>query len=349
MVLREQPLLLYSTTRGFHPWGPLAQKEEYYTNVLSGLVDDHRVLPLIYSLDDDNNWKNKNFWIQFAPGIDDGLPPYDAIEAEMKSAIDEGGEKLGRCKTKNFNIWQRSQAEFVNMEDWEAGSDPVELGELVNRQCFASFDVGRNNDLSAYTLMFPPVEEGEKFKVFSRFYMPADMVKQRSKEHRVSYQQWIDKGFVTVAPGNFTDTTVILEDIIEDVANFDIHCIAADTAFALELLNQLLVRGYPAVNFPQRYKEMNSAILQLQKMIGKREIQHGGNPVLTWNIANVALKRNTGGQVMMDKSDRVTGKGTESKRTKRKIDGAVSLAMNVGSYLDWIKDNVGVVDEIRFL
>jgi len=349
MVLREQPLLLYSTTRGFHPWGPLAQKEEYYTNVLSGLVDDHRVLPLIYSLDDDNNWKNKNFWIQFAPGIDDGLPPYDAIEAEMKSAIDEGGEKLGRCKTKNFNIWQRSQAEFVNMEDWAAGSDPVELGELVNRQCFASFDVGRNNDLSAYTLMFPPVEEGEKFKVFSRFYMPADMVKQRSKEHRVSYQQWIDKGFVTVAPGNFTDTTVILEDIIEDVANFDIHCIAADTAFALELLNQLLVRGYPAVNFPQRYKEMNSAILQLQKMIGKREIQHGGNPVLTWNIANVALKRNTGGQVMMDKSDRVTGKGTESKRTKRKIDGAVSLAMNVGSYLDWIKDNVGVVDEIRFL
>jgi len=349
MVLREQPLLLYSTTRGFHPWGPLAQKEEYYTNVLSGLVDDHRVLPLIYSLDDDNNWKNKNFWIQFAPGIDDGLPPYDAIEAEMKSAIDEGGEKLGRCKTKNFNIWQRSQAEFVNMEDWAAGSDPVELGELVNRQCFASFDVGRNNDLSAYTLMFPPVEEGEKFKVFSRFYMPADMVKQRSKEHRVSYQQWIDKGFVTVAPGNFTDTTVILEDIIEDVANFDIHCIAADTAFALELLNQLLVRGYPAVNFPQRYKEMNSAILQLQKMIGKREIQHGGNPVLTWNIANVALKRNTGGQVMMDKSDRVTGKGTESKRTKRKIDGAVSLAMNVGSYLDWIKDNVGVVDKIRFL
>lgn len=349
MVLRDQSLLLYSTTRGFHPWGPLAQKEEYYENVLKGLVDDHTVLPLIYALDDDNNWQNKNYWIQFAPGIDDNLPSYEAIEGEMKKKIEEGGESLARCKVKNFNMWQRSKEAFVDMDDWDKGSDPIKEEELHGRRCFAAFDVGRSNDLSAYTLLFPPEKEGEKFKALCRFFMPIELVQQRSIDHRVSYQQWIDKGYIIASPGNFTDTIVIFDKMLKDLENFNVENIAADKAFAIELINQLLALGHPAIEYPQRYSTMNAPILRLQKMIGKQEIQHGGNPVLGWNIANVALKRNTGGQVMMDKSDRITGHGKEASRTKRKIDGAVALTMCIGMYLDWLKENSEPVDEIKFL
>lgn len=41
---------------------------------------------------------------------------------------------------------------------------------------------------------------------------------------------------------------------------------------------------------------------------------------------------------MMDKSDRVTAKGKDAKRGRKKIDGMVVLAMCVGVYLESIKD-----------
>lgn len=349
MVLRDQSLLLYSTTRGFHPWGPLAQKEEYYENVLKGLVDDHTVLPLIYALDDDNNWKNKNFWVQFAPGIDYDLPSYDAIEQEMTKKLEEGGESLARCKVKNFNMWQRSHEEFVNMDDWAEGNDKFIEEEMHGRLCFSAFDIGRTNDLSSCVHLFPPKHDGEKFKVLARFWMPEDLVGQRSREHRVSYSQWIDKGYMLTTPGNFTDTIVIFEKILQDCEVFDVYEISADKTFAVELLNQLLARGLPAIDYPQRYATMNGPILKLQKMVGQHELQHGGNPILGWNMSNVSLKKNTGGQVMMDKSDRITGHGKEASRTKRKIDGAVALTMCIGRYLDWLKEQTEVIDEIKFL
>ena len=39
---------------------------------------------------------------------------------------------------------------------------------------------------------------------------------------------------------------------------------------------------------------------------------------------------------MMDKSDRITGKGKDHKRGRKKIDGMVGFAMNFGDYLDLI-------------
>lgn len=349
MVLREQPLLLYTTTRGFHPYGPLAQKEEYYTNVLKGLVDDYRVFPLIFSLDKYDNWQDKKTWVKACPGMPYGLPSEESLEAEQKAAIEEGGEKLVSCKTKNFNVWQRAKADFVSMSDWEKGVDPIYEKALHGRKCFTSFDIGRTDDLSAFGLLFPPGKEGGKFVYLLRVFMPEGLVEQRSREHKVSYRQWIDKGFITPTEGNFIDTFAVLQQVEEDARNFDFYSISADKTFAQELLNQLLVRGLPAKDYPQRYATMNSAIQTIQTMVGHHEIQHGGNPVLTWMCSNVAIKKDTGGRMMMDKSDRVTGKGSESKRTKRKIDGMVCLAMCIGDYLEWIKDNQPVVDEIRFL
>lgn len=338
MVLRDQPLLLYTTTRGFHPFGPLSQKEEYYENVLTGKVEDNTIFPMIYALDDDNNWTNKNFWIQFAPGIDEGLPSYEAIEAAMDKAISEGGETLAATKVKNFNIWQRSKEEFVDHEIWKLGSDPIDEVSLYGRECFAAFDLGRNDDLTALGYLFPPVNAGEKFKFIMRTFMPLEMVTKRSTEHRVSYQQWINEGLVIPTSGNVTDTITITDKILADSQKFKIKVIFADMAFAAEIINTLSAIGLPVEAFPQRYSTMNAPVLKIQSLVNAQQLQHGGNKILTWMCENVALRKNIGGQVMMDKSDRISGKGTDQKKGRKKIDGMVVLAMCVSGWLDSIND-----------
>lgn len=342
MVLREQPLLLYSTTRGFHPYGPLAEKEEYYENVLTGLVDDHTVFPLIFSLDDDKKWKNKNYWIQFAPGIDHNLPSYDAIEGEMKKALEEGGEKLVSCKTKNFNMWQRAKASFVDPDAWTAGSSPIDEKTLIGRQCYGAFDLGRNDDISALGYLFPPDDPGGSHVFLVRFFMPEDMIEKRSREQKVSYKQWIDSGLVIPTPGNYTDTSFLVDQFEADAAKFNILMFAGDISFAAELLNVLSAKNFEVQKFPQNYSHMNPAVLKLQSLINARKFQHGGNKVLSWMCSNVTLRRNTGGQVMMDKSDRITGKGSDHKKGRRKIDGMVVAAMCVGLWIDAMKDQESV-------
>lgn len=344
MVLREQPLLLYVTTRGFHPYGPLAQKEDYYVNVLRGHVDDPTVLPMIHSLDDDDNWQNKSVWIKCNPGL--GVAPTEeALEQEQTKAIEEGGERLVSCKTKNFNIWQRSQAVYVQSEDWDAGNEHIDELSLIGRRCFAAFDIGQTNDLSALGYFFPPDAPGERFKFVCRIFMPEDLVSVRSRQHRVSYRQFIDAGEVITTPGNITDTRYIMDRIREDCRKFQVERIGADKAFAVELLNSLIAESYPVIDFPQRYATMNAPTMKIQDMVGRHELQHGGNKCLAWMASNVALRKNAGGQVMMDKSDRVTGKGKDAKRGNKKIDGMVVLAMCVGLWLDSIKEGQSVYNE----
>ena len=329
MALRQQPMMLYVTTRGFHPFGPLAQKEEYYESVLSGMVEDDRVFPLIYSMDAKDNWKNSNHWIKCCPGLEYGLPSVEFLEQQVKKGLQEGGETLIEKKTKNFNIWQRTKEEFVKADRWLGGSDPIE--DMEGRECYAAIDLGWNDDLSCIGYLFPPVSSGERFKYLLRTFIPEGMVEERSRQHKVSYSKWIEEGYVVPTTGNVTDTAEIRAFLEKDYERYQIKQINADKKFALELLNQLLALNMPVVDFPQTYVNMTPAIIGLQTMVHRNLLQHGGNPVLNWMCSNVSLKKNATGLVMMDKSD---------KQRKNKIDGMVALAMCTDCVIDAMKSPI---------
>jgi phage terminase large subunit-like protein len=334
MVLREQPLLLYSTTRGFHPYGPLAKLEEYFEQVLKGEIEDWRVFPMIYAIDKPAEWTREKHWRQSNPGIAYGLPSAETLARERDAALAEGGEKVVAVKTKNFNLWQRASANYIDIAKWDAAPPLGKLEDYAGRECFAAFDIGRTDDLSAVGYLFP--EPDGTFAFFLRAFMPEDMIDRRSREHKVVYRDWIADGWIAATPGNITDTTWVFEQISQDVSEFGmsgLKAIYADVAFAVELLNRLLDAGYPAEKFAQTYSMMNAPVLKLQALALQSKIRHGGNPVLSWMMSNVELKKNAGGQVMMDKSDRITGHGKDAKRGSKKIDGAVVLAMCIGGWM----------------
>ena len=61
---------------------------------------------------------------------------------------------------------------------------------------------------------------------------------------------------------------------------------------------------------------MNAPTKDVEKMVIGKELAHGGNPVLTWMVSNVAIKMDPAGNQKPDKE----------KSTER-IDGAVALIM----------------------
>lgn len=335
-VLRTQPLLLFSTTRGWHPYGPLAQKEQYYTRILKNEVIEDSIFPLIFAIDDPVQWENPKYWGQSNPGLEYGIPPIDFLMTERNKALEEGGETESSVKVKNFNLWVKGQDVYISDALWDSNSRPTKDEALKNRNFYISFDIGRTDDFASIGILFEPDENNPEFYFDALIFMPENSIQKRSRQHKVDYPKWINKGDVIAIEGDIVDTNILQEYILNWLSAFGIgglKKICGDKYFALELMNYLAGMGHEVVNFGQNYANMNEPTLKIKELLKRGKLKHSGRDFLTWMITNVSLKRDTGGRVMMDKGDRVNGKGVDKNKGFKKIDAAVVLAMCLGCWI----------------
>ena len=87
------------------------------------------------------------------------------------------------------------------------------------------------------------------------------------------------------------------------------------------------------VEFGQGYKSMSPPTKDLEIKVPAGKIAHNGNPILRWNIDNVAIQRDPADNHKIDKA-----KSTE------KVDGAVALAMALGRAMVHV-DETSVYDK----
>jgi phage terminase large subunit-like protein len=186
---------------------------------------------------------------------------------------------------------------------------------LKGRTCFGGIDLSQSIDLSAFALVFPPAEEGEKIKVICRFYCPEENILERSRTDKVRYDIWAKDGYIYATPGNVVDYAYIKADVLKVHEAFDLREIGYDPRFAMQFSIDL--RDNHAVNMievPQLAKNFNEAMMNFLKLVMKKEVQIDDNPVLRWTFDNLVVRRRVDGSIQPDKE----------KATER-IDGAVAV------------------------
>lgn len=322
MVAREQPLLCMITTRGFNINGPLAQLEKVYIDILKGLKEDDSVFPLIFSLDEGDEWTDKNVWPKSNPGIGTA-PSWDGLNSEFDKAITQGSEKEISFKTKNLNIWARQSKAWIAHKVWKKNNKKFELENLYGRICFGGIDLAISRDLTAYGLLFPPDEEGGDFIFYAKYYCPEENARERARKDSVPYLDWVREGRLIMTPGNVTDYRYIMEDIIEDCKNYNVVSIGYDPFNATQPATILTEEGVPMAEFRQRFSNFNAPIGTIERELMRGGLNFNNCPVLLWMGGNVKIKMNAQGDRMFDKG-----------KSKEKIDGMVALAMCFGEWLD---------------
>jgi phage terminase large subunit-like protein len=86
--------------------------------------------------------------------------------------------------------------------------------------------------------------------------------------------------------------------------------------------------GLEITAFGQGFLSMAAPVKHLlQQFVGKAELEHGNNPVLTWMASNAVTIEDPAGNLKFDKS-----------KSANKIDGIVALTMATGLA---IQTNVG--------
>lgn len=319
---RRQPLILAITTAGFDKNSLCRELNEYTKKILEGSVQDDTFFGIIYTLDRDENgklkddWENESVWVKANPNLGVSKKKEDMHRLARKAK--EMPSALNAFLRLHLDVWTSASTSWMNMQRWNACGSHVDENGLRGRTCYGGLDLSSTTDVSAWLLVFPPEVQGDLLQVVSRFFIPEESMRQRSKRDRVPYDVWVRQGLITATPGDVIDYSYILKQIDEDAQRYDIQEIAFDRWGATKIAQELQDMGGDdfLVQFGQGFRSMSPPMKELEKLVLGEEIAHGGNPVLTWMAGNVVAKEDAAGNIKPDK-----------KASTEKIDGIVALIM----------------------
>lgn len=215
-----------------------------------------------------------------------------------------------------LNQWVKQSIRWMPMEKWDACSFEVNEEELEGRVCYGGLDLSSTTDLTAFSLVFPPLDESDKFRILPYFWVPEETLSLRVKRDHVPYDVWEKQGFIKTTEGNVVHYGFI-EKFIETLGErFNIREIAFDRWGAVHMVQNLENMGFTVVPFGQGFKDMSPPTKELMKLTLEQKIAHSGHPVLRWNMDNIFIRTDPAGNIKADKE-----KSTE------KIDGAIATIM----------------------
>ena len=193
---------------------------------------------------------------------------------------------------------------------------PVREEELYGRVCYGGLDLSSTTDITAFVLVFPPLDEDDRYMVLPYFWIPEDSLDLRVRRDHVPYDKWQKQGLLMTTEGNVIHYGFI-EKFIERLGEkFNIREIAFDRWGAVQMVQNLEGMGFTVVPFGQGFASMSPPTKELMKLTLEQRLAHGGNPALAWMVDNIFIRTDPAGNVKADKS-----KSTE------KIDGAIAMIM----------------------
>jgi len=283
MGARSQPLLFIITTAGFDIRSPAYDEETYLKHVLEGAVEDDSYFGTIFTLDEDDDWRDPDVWIKSNPNLGVGKK-VDQIADLITEAEHKPATKL-QVLTKELNVWTQSLSEWVDWKKWKVNnSGEVDEHELVGRKCFAALDCSMKLDHTVVTYAFPPESLGESWRYVHRIWVPADDLSEAATRDNADYERWLRKGWI-----RYSGPTIIRDEIEQqirlDLEVFDVRELAYDRygdgqPIALSLEED----GLPIVMFPQSAKEFTAPTNEFERLILDGAMEHGSNPVMDYYI-----------------------------------------------------------------
>lgn len=314
MGTRANPMTWIITTAGFLSNGPCAMFEKVCKQILDKAIDNESIFPLIYDLDEGDDWEDERNWEKANPSIQYIDTMRDFLRNEYQKAKTQGKTKEINFKTKNLNIWSNTFSTWIPADKWAEAGEEFETSELYGKICFGGLDLASTRDLCSLALYFP----NEK-KVLWWHWLPEEEAEQREKNDGIPYRQWAADGWITLTDGNVRDDDRIIKDILDILSNFDISSLGFDRHGANNIAPKLEDDGITVTPFGQGFISMSAPTKEIERLIFMRELNHGNNPVMRWQCSNVAIQTDPAENIKIAKN-----KSTE------KVDGMVALAMAVG-------------------
>lgn len=309
---RRQPLFFYTTTAGTDTHSICYEQHQKAKDIIDGKKHDASFYPVIFAAEENDDWTKPETWYKANPSLDVTIQ-LDRVKEACEQAMQNPAEE-NLFRQLRLNQWVKQAVRWMPMLKWDLCDE--ELPNLEGRVCYGGLDLSSTSDITAFTLVFPPEEEGGMYYIMPFFWIPEETLPMRVKRDHVPYDIWQRQGYLETTEGNVVHYAYI-EKFIERLSEkYNIREIAFDRWGAVQMVQNLEGMGLTVIPFGQGFRDMSPPTKELMKLTLEKKLAHGGNPVLRWMMDNVVVRTDPAGNIKMDKE-----KSTE------KIDGAVATVM----------------------
>lgn len=295
----------------------------YVENVANGLIHDHAYYGVIWGADESDDPFAVETQMKANPGY--GKSPTAEYLRDAANKARNSPAELATYQRLHLGIRTKQKTRFLTLDSWDANmgeryDNPDRFyKELKGRTCWGGWDLAAVSDLTAWALVFP---DGDAYDVLVRFWAPEDDLPALDKRTSGAARVWADQGWLTLTPGAVTDYTYIEQRILTDLELFDLQTIGYDPWNATQVSNDLQAAGFDVDRLTpvrQGAKTLSPVLKEIQRLLltgGETRplLRHHGNPVLRWNVDNLAVKEDVNQNVQPDKAD-----------SRDKIDGVAAL------------------------
>jgi phage terminase large subunit-like protein len=312
----EAPLSIVISTQA-------ASDEDLLSILLDDAVAGHdpQTVVKLYAAPPENDAFSEEAIRAANPGFD-----YFMNKAEVLSMAATARRMPAReMEYRNLVLNQRvdTSSPFLSVDVWKACGGPP--GDLTGCRVFAGLDLSTTTDLTALVLAGCEALT-EVWHILPFFFLPEEGIAERARSDRVSYDVWVEQGYIELTPGTTVSYEFLAQRLLELIDDYNIKKIAFDRYNFSHLKPWLLQAGFSEaaitekfLEFGQGYKSMSPALRDFESLLFERKLRHGNHPVLTMCIANSTVTSDPAGNRKLDK-----------KRARGRIDGAVALVMAMG-------------------
>jgi len=319
MGMRDDPLLMMTTTAGIDTHSFAYTEHTYAINVLMGVVDNPRLFAYVTGVDKGDEWTDPAVWRKANPNY--GVT---VTEQKMRSLVNVARDQptaRASLQRLRLNIWVGAQGQWLDMERWDKCDGPASLYELAGSECDLGMDLSSQLDLTAVVAGFEL--DGVVYLV-PYFFLPADTLRVHVREDRVPYDIWRDEGLLIATPGAVMDYDCVRKTIGEINAACPVRTIRYDPYNATQIVHELENEGYECIQHRQGLLSMNEPSKELERLLAAERIRHGANALLRWNATNAVVASDPAGNIKPEK-----------RKSTGRIDGIVASIMAITGIMEY--------------
>ena len=308
---RSQPIWWVITTAGDDPdrasigW----EIHEKAKKLIAGEIVDPTWYPIVYGLEPDfeGDIFDEDLWYKVNPSLGHTIDIEKVRQAALSARNNESEERLFRWL--RLNQWiALKEVGWLPLTLWDQTVGEWNRADLVGKKCYAGLDLSATTDLTGLSLIFPPQEGLNDWRVIFEGWIPDAKMKERIKRDGVSYDRWVAAGVLNATPGDAVDYDYVKSRIINLSTQYEIKMLGTDPWNSRMLTQELMKQDINVVEVPQNMANMSPAMKETERLLRVGEMTHEQNPLARWCFGNVNVAVDGNGNIkpMKNKSkDRI--------------------------------------------
>ncbi len=286
---RKQPLTLMITSAGYENEGIYDELVKRGTAFLNGDSRETRLLPFLYVIDDINRWDDIGELHKSLPGLGVSVSE-QFIRDEISSAYESLSKKV-EFLTKYCCVKQSSSQAWLPAEAvMSATGAPITLEDLRGCYVVGGIDLSQTTDLTACCVV---CEKGGELYVLTRFFLPAQKIREATARDGLPYELYIQRGLLIPSGENYVDYHDCLQWFVSLVREHEIYPLAIgyDRYSAQNLVQELQGFGFHMYDVIQG-ENLTGIINETEGRFRDGTIHIGDNDLLKAHCLDSALKVN---------------------------------------------------------